>query len=125
MSTVEDDGRDLLLDESALNKVRQIGGDDLLGRLIDSFLKHAPARVVAARAGEQAGDLGEVERATHSLKSTAGNLGARRLQYLAERIESLSAAQDPAAVTALLGDMETVFEATRVALVRKREGLVP
>lgn len=121
MSSSDDAVRAVLLEEAALAKVRQIGGPQLLARLIDSFLEHAPARLEAACHG----DLGEVERATHSLKSTAGNLGARRLQFLAERIESLSAAQDPAAVTALLGELERVFEATRVALVRTREGLEP
>jgi HPt (histidine-containing phosphotransfer) domain-containing protein len=119
------DGADVLLEETALARVRAIGGDDLLARLIDSFLQHAPPRVAAARAGAQAEDPDAVARATHSLKSTAGNLGARRLQFLAERIESLAAAQDGAGAAALLDEMETVFEATRVALVRRREGLAP
>lgn len=125
MSSPGDGAQDVLLEDAALAKVRQIGGPSLLARLIDSFLQHAPARLAAARTGGVAGDLGEVERATHSLKSTAGNLGARRLQFLAERIETLSAARDAAAVTALLGELERVFEATRVALVQEREGLEP
>lgn len=124
MSPAED-AADVLVEDAALEKVRAIGGDDLLARLIDSFLLHAPPRVETTRTGERTGDLETVARATHSLKSTAGNLGARRLQFLAERIESLAAAQDAAAVSALLGELEAVFDATRVALSERREGIAP
>lgn len=114
-----------LLEEAALDKVRAIGGNVLLARLIDSFLEHAPPRVAAARAGQQAGEMDAVARATHSLKSTAGNLGARRLQFLAERVEALATAHDGAGVSEMLDQVESVFEATRIALARRREELAP
>lgn len=44
------------------------------------------------RAGAEAGDAGVVQHAAHTVKSSAGNLGAVHLQRSAEALESLAAA---------------------------------
>ena len=43
-------------DEAALEKLRQLGGDDFVRRMIDLFIDYAPKRLATARLGEQAGD---------------------------------------------------------------------
>jgi HPt (histidine-containing phosphotransfer) domain-containing protein len=115
----------VLLDRTALEKVRALGGPQLLARLIDMFLENAPARLARALAGAEQADLETVERATHSLKSTAGNLGARRLQQLAETAEDLASARAGTSLAPLLAQLQTVYEETRQALILEREGLDP
>ncbi|MGH7507157.1 MAG: Hpt domain-containing protein [Longimicrobiales bacterium] len=111
------------IDRSALDKVLQLGGAKLLRRLIDMFLENAPERLDRARTAERNGDMDGLERATHSLKSTAGNLGARRLQMLAERIEDRAAALDTTAVRPLLPELENAYAAARTALLQEKEKL--
>ena len=121
--TGDDDA--VLLDRTALDKVRTLGGDALLARLIDMFLENAPERLARARAGDLRGDLESVERATHSLKSTAGNLGARRLQLFSKQAEDAAALRDGTPMAPLLARLEAVYEETRQALTQERRGLDP
>ena len=79
------------VDAAALERLRRIGGADLVRRMIELFLSHAPERVRALRDGADAGDVDAVERAAHMMKSSAGNVGADRLMKAAEAIESAAA----------------------------------
>lgn len=89
-----------VLDRAAATRLHRIGGTRLLQGMIELFLEHAPARLAAADAALAAGTLGEAERAWHSLKSSAGNLGAVRLQAAAGQAEAAAAAGDGAAAAA-------------------------
>jgi HPt (histidine-containing phosphotransfer) domain-containing protein len=80
-----------VLDRTALDRLLRLGGQPLLQQMIELYLTHAPERLDALEQGLQAGDPGQVERAAHTLKSSAGNLGARRLQHSAEAVEALAA----------------------------------
>lgn len=77
-------------DDAALERLRRFGGEKLLSRMIELFLVAAPERIGAARAGVAALDAQAVELALHSLKSSAAQLGALRMQRLSERGESLA-----------------------------------
>ena len=46
-------------------------------------------------------DLAAMAAEAHDLKSTSGNFGARRVQFLAERLEDACKADDTATVAAL------------------------
>ncbi|MEX0907933.1 MAG: Hpt domain-containing protein [Gemmatimonadota bacterium] len=69
-----------VLDGAALDRLRRLGGDTLVRRLIESFLAHGAERLDALGRGAVLGDAGLVERAAHTLKSSAGYLGATLLQ---------------------------------------------
>ena len=112
------------VDEAALIKLRKLGGASLLGQIIDLFLENAPKRIEAARVGERAGDLKSVERAAHSLKSSARNVGATRLGELAERIEHLAAGRKCDEIPDLLSSLEEAYSEVRIRLEDEREGLV-
>ena len=58
--------------------------------MIDLFLEYAGQKIVEARAAQVAGNLTGVEKAVHPIKSSAGNVGARRIQELALQIEELA-----------------------------------
>jgi len=79
------------LNPVALDRIRQLGGDSLARQIVALFRRNAPAWIEAADAALAAGDLKSVERACHSLRSSAGNLGATRLSELAAEAEELAA----------------------------------
>jgi HPt (histidine-containing phosphotransfer) domain-containing protein len=92
--------------EQQLARLNEIGGPAFVQEMIDLFLELAPQRLTAVRDGIEAGDLGAVARAVHPLKSSAGNLGADRVQDLAERTEQLAMAGSAAAMPMLLRQLE-------------------
>src|SRR5436190_16738424 len=62
------------------------GDPELLLDLIRLFLDDGPAKVGAVTQGLAAKDFDMMERAAHSLKGSAGNLGARVLQQTCEKL---------------------------------------
>ena len=108
------------LDPAALQRIRRIGGTKLLGEMLDLMLVEAPRRVRAAVAGAQAGSARDVAQAVHSLKSSAGNLGALALQHLAEQIEALATTDQLPACEALLTQLQEKLEAVQTRLQEER-----
>ncbi len=76
------------LDQAVLDRLLDWGGDTLLARMIDLFLEAAPARVEEIEDASVTGDLEALARAAHSLKSSAGNLGAERLRRAVIELET-------------------------------------
>ncbi len=74
-------------DATALDRLRRFGGPKLLGEMITLFLVAAPERIAVARTAVAGGDVEGAERALHSLKSSAAQLGAMRMQRLSEQGE--------------------------------------
>lgn len=80
------------IDRATLARLDRLGGPPLVTRMIELFLENAPERMGRATTGALEGDLAAIERATHSLKSMAANIGALELYALAESIEIDAAA---------------------------------
>jgi len=97
---------DSALDTAAIARLRKLGGDKFVGDMIDLFVQYVPQRLAAARAGEQSNDVQAVEQAVHALKSSAGQIGARRVQDLATQIEKLAMDKQPEAIPSLLHQLE-------------------
>lgn len=77
------------VDASTLRKLGEDLGADhgIMRELIDTFLGEAPRVVAAMVAGARAGSRSEVNRAAHSLKSTAATFGAGALAQLCRDLE--------------------------------------
>lgn len=112
--------REEIIEDAALRRLLRIGGRGFLREMIDLFLEHAPERIRSARAALEDGDHQTLYRAAHSLKSTAGNLGARGLQRVSERVEARAAERDLEAVPPLLEEMGRRFEEVRERLEDER-----
>jgi len=112
-------------DAAALVKLRQLGGDNFVRRMIDLFFEYAPQRLGAARAGAQAGDLGAIARGVHPLKSSAGQLGARRVAELAAQIEKLAIAQEATAILPLIEELEAAVAQINLRLEPERKSAAP
>ena len=109
------------IDPQALTKVLRLGGPQLLARLVETALGNLHTRRGELAAALAAAEATAAERAAHSIKSSARNLGAEGLAALAERAETLArdAAGDasaawPAAARELLAAAD--LDALRAAL---------
>jgi HPt (histidine-containing phosphotransfer) domain-containing protein len=107
-----------VLDEAALVRLRRIGGPDLVRRLIELYLSNVEDRIGMLTKGVAEGDASQVELVAHTMKSSAGNLGALRLQQTAEALEASagSGAIDEQLVARLAHEYEESAAALRQAL---------
>lgn len=88
-------------DADALKRLERFGGLKLRQELTTLFLQEAPARIASARAALVSGDIESVRSMAHMLKSSAGQMGAPRMQRLCERLESSDHAPDARALLEL------------------------
>ena len=105
------DGRDF--DPQTLLRLRQLGGDSLIRKLVAIFGEYARDRVRDAVTAGQSGDLDALARAAHAVRSSAGNVGAVRLLAVATALETTARAGRIAPIPALVSDLHTAFVATR------------
>lgn len=110
-----------VLDPAALERLLRIGGQEFLVEMIELFLEHAPQRLASARTALAENDVKTLYRSAHSLKSTAGNLGARALQNMAADVEGRAAEEDLAPIPALLDELERRYERVRTELETERD----
>jgi len=101
-----------LIDPGALERLGEWGGTELVTKMMELFLEVTPERVTEIRAGLDAGDLDRVERGAHSLRSSAGNLGADPVRELAARIEELAEAGTTEGLEPLVTELEDRFRRT-------------
>jgi CheY-like chemotaxis protein len=78
------DGR---LDGAALERLREIGGDDFLAEVIDTFLADAGMLLATLHRALAEGDAAEVRRMAHTLKSNGATLGATEFAELCRSLE--------------------------------------
>lgn len=91
-----------------LNQLRDLGGDDFVAEMIDLFLAQAQNQLATMRDSLSRGESTEVQKLAHTLKSSAGNFGARALQELCARTER-AATTDTDRLPELLGHIETAY----------------
>ena len=94
---------------NALDLLRRVGKDRLVRDMTERFETSAPARLSAMRASAAAGDAAGAGSSAHSLKSSAGQLGAVALQRLCDEIEQAAERGDSARVNELLADAEPML----------------
>lgn len=101
------------LDPLAIERLRRLGGEELVRTVIELFLTHAGPKVAGIRGALDAGDLDAVGRAAHSVRSSALSLGADALCEAAAEIERLAGERRVAELEAELPAMEAAFERVR------------
>ena len=75
-----------------------------------------PNRILSAYEGAKNERIEDIERAAHSLKSSAGNLGALRMQGLSENLEMIAGRKENADYQALISEIEKSFHAFKLYL---------
>jgi PAS domain S-box-containing protein len=75
------------LDDAALRNLRDLGGDEFLGEVIDAFLADAPTLIATLRSSLDEPNTEELRRAAHTLKSNGATLGAEDFAELCRTLE--------------------------------------
>ena len=108
----------MTLDPAAFDRLRRIGGDTLVKRMVDTFLDYVPGRLEAMESGLAQGALGDAGDAAHAIKSSAGNIGATGLFDLALATEQAGRTGDASALEGLVPEVRKCFEELRAELER-------
>jgi HPt (histidine-containing phosphotransfer) domain-containing protein len=86
-----------VLDPAVIASLRRLtppGEPDVLVEVLRLFLDEVPRRIERLRAARAAGNLAEVHRAAHSLKGSAGNIGAHAMAEVCRQLEERGKAGD-------------------------------
>jgi CheY-like chemotaxis protein len=108
------------LDDGALKNLRDLGGDDFLGEVIDTFLADAPDLIVALRRSLEVQSAEELRRAAHTLKSNGATLGAHQFAELCRTLEQSAKAGELGGASQLVDRIEQELGRLRGALTALR-----
>lgn len=103
-----------VVDMNVIEGLRELGGDDdpgLVTELIAMFLDDAPKRLAEIEGALANGDVKRLERAAHTLKSSAANVGAAGLSQLCREIEERVRLNDLARLPVLCNSSKASFGA--------------
>lgn len=98
-----------VLDEGALHRLDEWGGRKLRHQMVRLYLENARTRLEQLQGGMSAEDgLDQVEMASHSLKSSAANVGLMRVSVIAARIEDAASRGQMSDLPDLRSQLEAV-----------------
>ena len=111
------------IDPTSIDRLLQVGGQNLVNKMIGVFLKNGPKRLQSAQEGLANDDLSAIEHAVHSLKSSAGNYGANALAKHAGEIEEQVANGQAENLETQLHQLEMLYKQveTRLNLLLTQE----
>ena len=95
-----------VLDPAVLNTLRQLtvpGEPDVLTEVLHLFMSEVPLRLDRLRNAWAARNIEEVHRAAHSLKGSAGNIGAHAMHELCKQLEGAGDLQTAGPLVDALG----------------------
>jgi CheY-like chemotaxis protein/HPt (histidine-containing phosphotransfer) domain-containing protein len=106
------------LDLSVLESLKEFStpDDDLIRELRASFESNLAQQLPQLEQAARAADAGVVRFIAHRLRSTCGNLGARRMQFICERLEDLGRDGVTVGAIELIDDLAREFTHACVAL---------
>ncbi len=108
------------LNKAALINLYNIGGKELVVRLIDRFVQATPSRLETAQSCAARQDWRALHLVAHSLKATSANVGADRFRNLAEKLEDLAGLGRGEQMESALEELETEFRAAEIGLRHER-----
>ena len=88
---------DPILDPGVLDSLRQLtppGEPDVLAQVLTLFRDEAAGRLARLQAALATASAGDMHRAAHSLKGSAGNIGAPALMAACRRLDDQARAGD-------------------------------
>jgi HPt (histidine-containing phosphotransfer) domain-containing protein len=108
------------LDSGALDNLRELGGDDFLTEVIDTFFADAPTLLATLRSSLAESEAGELRRAAHTLKSNGTTLGAGEFAELCRTLEQRAKDGRLSGASEIVGRIEQEYEPLREALAKLR-----
>ena len=117
---VSSEPNDVSLDSAALDNLRELGGDEFLVEVVDTFLTDAPTLLTTLRRSLDEGNADELRRAAHTLKSNGATLGAESFTELCRELEQRAKSGQLAEAAELVDRVEREYELLRGALAAHR-----
>ena len=111
-----------VLDQAALaSLLEMVGGDpEFVDELIDTFLGDAPQQLAEMRRAAAASTAADAVRPAHTLKGTAGTIGARAVEATSRSIEEEARAGSMDRLEAHVGELERALADLEAALADAR-----
>jgi HPt (histidine-containing phosphotransfer) domain-containing protein len=103
---------------SSLRKLTPAGEPDVLAEVLALFLEEVPPRITRLRNAWQARNIEEVHRCAHSLKGSAGNIGARRLHAVCAELDDRGRSGNLAATAPLVDALTAEFDKVEAEIRR-------
>jgi HPt (histidine-containing phosphotransfer) domain-containing protein len=103
---------------TSLRELQEPNSPDLIGELSGMFREDGQRRLARLREALEAADRDQLRLTAHSLKGSAGNLGASRLARVCAVIESTAADAALPVLDALVARASRVFDLSVEALGR-------
>ncbi len=113
-----------LLEITAIDRLQKIGGVGLIEKMVSAFCEHTPKKVEACGDGTGEIDFTAVEFASHSLKSSSGTFGAKRLANLCQEIETAAGISDLESLKKLLPQLKKIYVDTLEVLNDKKKEFI-
>jgi HPt (histidine-containing phosphotransfer) domain-containing protein len=110
-----------ILDPAVLDGLRSLtapGEPDVLSEVLNLFLVEVPPRMDRLRNAWAAGNIEEVHRAAHSLKGSAGNIGANAFFAVCKDLDEKSRSGDTGAIGPLVEAMGVEYGRVQVEIAR-------
>ena len=103
-----------------LEYLESVAGPGAVAEMVDHFGVDMPDRIQRMRSLLQSGDLEQLSRLAHDLKSNSATLGIPAISALGASIEQSVEGGSVEDVTFLLDEIERLFPLTFLALERRR-----
>ena len=107
------------IDAKVLQSLRQMAGskaNEFLTKIIDNYFEETPQLLSAMKEAVTTEDPDALAYAAHKLRSASANLGATNLSLLCKELEALGRAGSTLGGLPLISQIETVYEAVKLAL---------
>ena len=111
------------VEQGALDRLLEWGGNKLLAQMVRLYLDNSMERLRQIESGLEANDLDAVERGSHSLKSSAANVGAMGVSHVAAAIEEAAEKADWDAIRARHAELVPALDAATHELNQVLQGL--
>ena len=108
------------LEAGAVDGLRELGGDEFLGEVIETFLDDAPTLIATLRSSLEQGDAEELRRAAHSLKSNGQTFGASDFARLCRQLEEGAKRHELDGASSLVDRIDHEYGALAEALAALR-----
>lgn len=110
-----------IIDDVKLQSIKDLAepddADGFFSELLQIFFQRAPQLMSEIETAIQSGDAVKLERSSHALKGTSGNLGAVRMMRLAEQLEMKGRAKSmDDAVQPLSDELIRIYPLTKAEL---------
>lgn len=106
-----------VVDEQALDTLRELGGEDFLRELAEEFLADAGEVVGAIAAAAGAGDPARFQAEVHALRSSASNIGAVAVTRFCGELHGMGREEMMREASAIAVRGQEVLDRTRLALL--------